>query len=140
MSMDVGEVTQGLAALEVVVAYHRNIDLGRASAGIDLFEPDAVFQARGLELVGREAIAGFLADREAQRDRHTVHVLANQVVRQVSTDEIEVLALVLLHVRQPDGSYTLERALDTTHVVRRGPAGWLIHQRLSRPMHPPVAG
>lgn len=127
------------AAEDVVLAYHRAIDTGRATDGLDLFTEDAVFQAKGRELVGREAIGGFLADRESQTDRHTVHVVANVSVVREGSDEIELNALVLLHVRHADGRYVLERVLDTTHVVTRSSSGWQVHRRFSRPLHATTA-
>ena len=122
-------------ATETVLAYHRAIDTGHATDAISLFTDDAVFQAKGTELLGRDAIRVFMTDREAQAERHTVHVVANLVVRRAQDDEVELSALVLLHVRQPDGGYALERVLDTTHVVTRDLSGWKIHRRLSRPLH-----
>lgn len=134
-AIDDGVELRARAAEEVVLAYHRAIDTGRATAGIQFFTDDAIFQAKGMELVGREAIGGFLADRQSQTDRHTVHVVANSSVVRAEPDEIELSALVLLHVRHTDGRYVLERVLDTTHVVTRGPDGWRVHRRFSRPLH-----
>ncbi len=127
------------AAEEVVLAYHRAIDDGRASEGIALFTDDAVFQAKGMHLVGRDAIAGFLNERQYQTERHTVHVVTNVRVTRGQPNEIELSALVLLHVRQADGRYDLERVLDTTHVMTRSAAGWRVHRRLSQPLHAPRA-
>jgi len=82
MQEQVAVVSQSAAAAtETVLAYHRAIDTGHATDAISLFTEDAVFQARGTELVGRDAISGFMTDREAQVGRHTVHVVANVVVR-----------------------------------------------------------
>ena len=134
-TVDNGTELAARAAEDLVLAYHRAIDTGRATAGTQCFTEDALFQAKGVELVGREAIAGFFADREAQTDRHTVHVVANASVVRAQSDEIELSALILLHVRQANGGYVLERVLDTTHVVTRGPSGWQIHRRYSRPLH-----
>ena len=125
-------------AHDVVVAYHRSIDVGRATDGLELFTDDAVFQVKGTELIGREAIGRFLTDREAQTDRHTVHVIANPVVTRAGKDEVEISALVLLQVRQPGGHYVTERVLDTVHEVTRRSAGWKIRRRLSRPLHSAV--
>jgi ketosteroid isomerase-like protein len=137
---ETGDATPGWAASDhpedVVLAYHRAIDAGHATEGIGLFTEDALFQARGSELTGRDAILGFLTEREAQRDRHTVHVVANAVARRRAADEAEVAALILLHVRQPDGGYALERVLDTVHVLRRNRGGWQICKRYSSPLHP----
>lgn len=92
--------------------------------------------------MGHEAISGFLIDREAQVDRHTLHAVTNISVLQAEEDRVEIGALVLLHVRQAVGSYVLERVLDTTHVVTRNASGWQVHRRLSRPLHPvqPASG
>lgn len=126
------------AAADVVFAYHRAIDSGRATEGIELFAEDAVFQAKGMELIGRAAIAGFLTEREAQTDRHTMHVVANTTARSSESNQIELTGFVLLHVRRLDGRYELERVLDTTHVLRPCASGWQILKRLSRPLHPPA--
>lgn len=134
-ALDVGAGSSARAAEEVVLAYHRAIDTGHATDGLELFTADATFQAKGMELVGREAISGFLADRESQTERHTVHVVANVSVLREESDEVELSALVLLHVRHADGRYVLERVLDTTHVVTRGSSGWQVHRRSSRPLH-----
>lgn len=123
------------AAQEVVLAYHRAIDTGRALEAVGLFSDDAVFQAKGVELVGRDAITGFLADRQAQTGRHTVHVVANVSVVREDRDEVELRAFILLHVVQPDGRYDLERVLDTTHVIGRSAAGWRVQRRSSQPLH-----
>jgi len=115
--------------------YHGAIDRGRATEAIDLFTEDAVFQARGEELIGRAAIAAFLVERQAQIGRHTVHLVANERVIAAAVGEARVQAIVLLHVRQPDGRYLLERVLDTEHVLYCRASGWRIHRRLSRPLH-----
>ncbi len=134
-ALDDGVELRARTAEEAVLAYHRAIDTGRATAGIEFFTDDAIFQAKGIELVGREAIGGFLAARESQTDRHTVHVMANVSVVRAEADEIELSALILLHVRHADGRYVLERVLDTTHIVTRGSSGWRVHRRFSRPLH-----
>jgi hypothetical protein len=133
---EMAEDEVGQAAQNVVLSLHRAIDTGRAATGIDLFTTDAVFQARGDELVGRSAIAAFLAEREARTDRHTVHVVTNATVHRTAADHVEVTAFVLVHVREPDGSYRLERVLDTVHEMQATDSGWLISRRRSRPLHP----
>ena len=121
---------------DAVLEFHRRIDAGRARSALGLFETDATFQAQGRELVGRGAIAEFLAERERLTDRHTVHVCANAQVREEG-GTATVTGHVLLFVRRPgDGGYDLERVLETEHLVRRGESGWLIARRLSRPLHP----
>lgn len=64
----------------LVVGYHRDIDSGRAAAGIGAFADDAEFEAHGRVFRGRDEILGFLKAREANSGRQTVHVLANEVV------------------------------------------------------------
>jgi ketosteroid isomerase-like protein len=119
--------------LGIVVAYHGDIDRGRATAAIDHFTADASFEARGEQLQGREQILGFLADRERRTDRHTVHVVTNASSTQTD-DGIAVSALVLLHVRGAQG-YALERVLDTVHRFRPTEQGWKIAARTSAPLH-----
>lgn len=123
------------SARATVVAYHAAIDRGRASSALPLFTEDARFEAKGTVLRGHREIGEFLHGREAQRDRHTVHVLANETAEQPNPDEVELSAFILLHVRRLDGDYALDRVLDTVHRVRRTTEGWQIAVRTSGPLH-----
>lgn len=89
------------------------IDRGQATAALDLFTPDAVFDARGTALHGHDEIGRFLAARERETDRHTVHVISNDVVRRHDDHELALSALLALYERQSDGIYQLDRILDT---------------------------
>jgi hypothetical protein len=122
----------------LIVNYHGDIDRGRASAAIRYFDEDAEFEARGERLRGREQILRFLTDREAQTARHTVHVVANPVTVESSDDAVEISALIMLHVRNHEGGYALERVLDTRHRFRSTPSGYNIVSRRSTPIHPAV--
>jgi SnoaL-like domain len=124
----------------LVVGYHRDIDSGRATAGIQAFAEDAEFEAHGRVLRGRDQILGFLSAREANTGRQTVHVIANEVVTrrdsEVEDNPVELRAMILLHVRQPDGSYLLDRVLNTVHQFRCSGGDWQITRRTSKPLHP----
>ncbi len=129
----------------LVVSYHRDIDSGRATAGIGAFADDAEFEAHGRVFRGRDEILGFLKAREADTGRQTVHVLANEVVTGHDDEDdgsgrkrVELQAMVLLHVRQPDGAYVLDRVLNTVHRFRHSGGEWRITRRTSRPLHPTV--
>lgn len=54
------------------------------------FTDDASFAARGQELHGRQAIARFLEERQAETERHTVHALANEIVRSARANQLEL--------------------------------------------------
>jgi hypothetical protein len=124
----------------LVANYHRDIDRGRATAGIGAFADDAEFEAHGRVFRGKHEILGFLTAREADAGRQTVHVLANETL--IGQDEegdlrrVELRAMVLLHVRQPDGTYLLDRVLDTVHQFRYSDGEWRITRRTSTPLHP----
>ena len=120
----------------LVLGYHRDIDGGRATAGIGAFADDAEFEAHGRVFRGRGEILGFLTDREADTQRQTVHVLANGTVTGQDDDRIELCAVVLLHVRQPDGTYRLERVLDTVHQLCRGRRRVADHEAHLHPVAP----
>jgi len=122
----------------IIVNYHGDIDRGRASTAIVHFDDDAEFEARGEQLRGREQILRFLTDREARTDRHTVHVVANPVTIEASNDTVEVSALIMLHVRNAEGGYALERVLDTVHRFRSTACEWKIVSRTSTPLHAAV--
>ncbi|MER7692467.1 nuclear transport factor 2 family protein [Streptomyces sp. NPDC097610] len=126
----------------LVVGYHRDIDSGRATAGIGAFADDAEFEAHGQVFRGRSEILDFLRVREANAGRHTVHVLANETATPLAAgphgDRVELQAMVLLHVRQPDGAYVLDRVLVTEHQFSCSDEKWQITRRTSRPLHPTV--
>ncbi|MFI8893515.1 nuclear transport factor 2 family protein [Streptomyces paradoxus] len=136
--VDRGDAVSHCRAL--LVGYHRDIDSGRATAGIGAFADDAEFEAHGRVFRGRAEILDFLSAREANTGRQTVHVLANEVVT-VQDDEpggerVELRTVVLLHVRQPDGAYALDRVLETVHHFSHIGGRWRITRRASAPLHP----
>jgi len=124
----------------LVAGYHRDIDSGHATAGIVAFHDDAEFEAHGRTFRGRVEILGFLQARESDIARQTVHVLANKVVTDQDGDgqdnEVGLRAMALVHVRRPDGTYRLERVLDTVHQFRYCDGRWRITRRTSSPLHP----
>ncbi len=120
----------------VLVDFLDAVDRGMATQALDLFTPDASFDARGQQLHGHEQIRRFLTAREADHDRHTAHLIANEVVRRCTDDQLELTALLLLHERGADGRYHVERVLDTVQVFRRTDNGWRIHHRATTPRHP----
>jgi ketosteroid isomerase-like protein len=122
----------------VLVDFLGAIDRGQATRALELFTADASFAARGEQLRGRDQIATFLAARESE-DRHTAHLVANDVARSVGDDEVELTALVFLHERQADGHYPIVRVLDTTQRFRRTKDGWRICHRATTPLHAPVS-
>lgn len=64
------------------------------------------------------------------------HLVANEVVRRCTGEEVEITALLFLHERQPDGQYRLQWVLDTTQTFRRSDEGWRITRRSTTPLHP----
>ena len=131
-----GTSAAGLAACRAtLIDFLAAIDRGRATEALDLFTDDASFAARGQQLHGRAAIARFLEEREAEPDRLTVHVLANEVVRSATADELELTTTLLLHEREPDGRYAVHRALHTVQTFRRQPDRWRIQARHTEPIH-----
>jgi ketosteroid isomerase-like protein len=116
------------------------IDQGQATKALELFTDDASFAARGRQVRGRDAVGAFLREREAETDRHTAHVVTNDVVRSATDDEVVLSAMLLLHERDSDGRYAIHRVLDTTQTFRRGTDRWRIHDRSIRPIHPPPGG
>lgn len=123
------------ACRATLVDFLSAIDRGRATEALDLFTDDASFAARGQQLHGREAIAGFLRERQGEASRHTVHVIANDVVRAAGEDELVLTATLLLHEREQDDRYAIHRALDTTQTFRRHSDRWRIAARRTRPIH-----
>lgn len=110
------------------------IDGGRALDALDLFTDDADFDARGEHLHGREQIRDFLTARQTEQDHHTAHLVANDVVRHTSPEEIEISAVLFLHERR-DGVYRLVTVLDTWQRFQQSENGWRIRARTTRPLH-----
>ncbi|MBV1942571.1 nuclear transport factor 2 family protein [Streptomyces sp. BV286] len=129
----------------LIVGYHRDIDSGRATAGIGTFADDVEFEARGRVVRARDEILGFLKGREADTGRQTVHVLAHEVVTGQDDEDdgsgrkrVELQAMVVLHVQPPDGAYVLDRVLNTVHRFRHSGGEWRITRRTPRALHTTV--
>jgi SnoaL-like protein len=119
----------------VLIRFLAAIDHGRATDGLSLFTEDASLTARGERFRGRAAIGGFLAQREAQTERQTAHVIANEIAVPSGDQRLELRATLILYVRRPSGDYVVERILDTVQTFRRTDGGWQIHDRDVRPVH-----
>lgn len=122
--------------LQSIVAYHGDIDRGRAIQGIRYFADHARFQARGQNLTGREAILGFLANREANTARRTLHLISNPVTTFEGDDALSIAAVVVLYAMDESNVYVMENVLDTVHRFTRSNDGWLIVDRTSQRLHP----
>lgn len=120
----------GAACRAVLIDFHAAVDHGRATDALDLFTDDASVDVAGQRMEGREQIASFLARRQAQTDRHTVHVIANDVVREQTADRLVLTAKLQLYERAADGSFALQRIVDTTQTFRLQPDGWRIAERV----------
>jgi len=127
------ELIARAACLDVVEAFYRLVDEGRAVEAGPLFTDDAVLDT-DRRYSGKEEIAGFLTARD-KRGSKSLHVLSGANFRLVNDGEVEVHAVVSLYVRAEDGSPRFERAGMYNHrCVRRG-GRWLIASRDSR-RHP----
>jgi len=135
----VGDARSPAACHIVLVEFLAAIDHGHATTALDLFAEDASFTARGQQLQGRDAISEFLTEREAETDRQTVHINANETASTDDTREAVTLdAVLVLLVRNGAGQYAFDRVLDTTQQFVPTPAGWRITSRHTAPFHPPT--
>ena len=123
----------------VLVDFLAAIDHGRATEALELFTPDASFAARGQQLHGHDQIAAFLSDREAETERQTAHLIANEVVRRATESELELTAVVFLHERAQDGHYEIKLVLDTVQRFRRTDGAWQMYYRSTSPVHTPIS-
>lgn len=128
------------ACRATLVDFHGAVDHGRASEALDLFTEDASIDVAGQRIEGREQIAAFLAGRQAQTDRQTVHVFTNDVVREQTADQLTLTALLQLWEGTSDGSFALGRIVHTTQTFRRGPDRWRIAERRIAPATVEAAG
>lgn len=109
---------------------------GAGHDALELFTSDAVFDPCGTRLRGHDEIARFLAAREDEAERHTVHVITNDAIRRQDDSEHEWTALLTFYERRSDGTYQLDRILATAQTFQRLPSGWRISSRITRPAHP----
>jgi ketosteroid isomerase-like protein len=117
----------------VVIAYHRAIDDGDIETAQSYFLDDAVFEARGQRMTGRDEISAFFA-RRGTGDDQSLHIVSNDVARELSSTEVELDALVLLYDAQASGPYVLNRIVSTRHVLRLSPDGWKVALRAATPL------
>jgi hypothetical protein len=116
-------------------AFHGLIDDGRARAAIDLFVDEAVFELRGEEHRGRDAILRFLTAREARADRRTRHAGTNFRFRLTSENTATASALLIVFAAHDDETPPArpEAVTDCEMAFRHSPAiGWRITERRHR--------
>jgi hypothetical protein len=122
------------ACRDVVLRYHDAIDRGNATSALRFLIDNPAIEMGG-ERRNAEGIADFLRQREAQRDRHTVHLLVSQPVIAASPSSVTLGGRLLVLARSNAGSYVIEHVLDVSHRLQRSDGGWLIGERTARPFH-----
>lgn len=127
------QIAAAAACRDVVLAFHRCIDTGNATAAADLFTDDATLEVRGSTFVGRAAIDGFLGEREAA-DRITRHVVVEWSPTGGAASEVTATATVaILHLPPSEKDHVLERIIDADITFRRGDDDrWRMADRRSR--------
>jgi uncharacterized protein (TIGR02246 family) len=131
-TMDESDAAQCRA---VLIRFLAAIDHGRATEALNLFTEDGSLTARGERLQGREAIARFLAQREAETVRQTAHVIANETTESADDERLELRATLIVYVRRSSGGYVVEHILNTVQTFRRVDSDWRIHDRYTWPVH-----
>ena len=126
-------------AFSIVLGLYEAIDSGRATAALDLFAADAVFEGPTGLLEGAAEISGFLTARERNTERRTVHVLNNVVIRQLDERDVEVRGVMMIYTPDAVGHWQLERVLRVRHVVRTVEGATQIVARLREPLESPAA-
>ena len=114
---------------DVVLDLYAAIDAGRARSAMALFADEPVFETTRQRAEGRDAVSAFLAAREDDTARRTLHVLTN--LRHDSAGATARLdALLLVYGPGPDGQpWVLEHAGPARHELVQTDDGWLIAQR-----------
>ena len=126
-------------AVSVVLGLYEAIDAGRATAALELFTADAVFEGPNGLYKGAAEISAFLTAREANTERRTVHVFANVDTRQLDERDVEVRGVMLIHTPDTAGDWQLERLTRVRHVVRAVDGAALIAARIREPLQAPTA-
>lgn len=124
------------ACQQLFTDFHCYIDDGHATLAADLFTPNAVFEARGTEHQGIDAIASFLQAREANTSRQTRHLGTDFRFRSDGPSAAQGTARLLLFHRSADGDrgrLEMEAVVDCTMSFARLPNGeWRMTSRRHR--------
>lgn len=122
-----------VSCTRVVLDLYAAIDAGKARSAVALFADDAVFETTKQRSEGLEAVASFLAAREDDTEKRTLHVLTNLRHDTKSNATVELDALLLVYGpgrEETSPPWVLEHALSTRHVLRRANERWLIQERV----------
>lgn len=126
--------TETLARIQQLYgAQSHFIDDGNAGAWAATFTPDGEFHSPSYPepVVGSEALTAF-AERFAEQDGVTRHVLTNLFVTQEGPDELLVRAYLQLVHTAPNGPSTVARQTTIADLVVRSASGWRIRRRTVR--------
>lgn len=124
--MTVDPVSLGAAreALNTLHCFYRVVDQGQARRAVEFVTDDVDMILAGEPVVGRQAMQEFLARREQQKDLHTAHVLANEVVSVGDDGAVTVDSTLLIHRRPEGAAIMLSVVYDAHHVLRAGHDRW----------------
>ncbi len=123
------------ACRDVLIDYLTAVDHHQATTALPCFTDDAEIVARGRRLHGRTEIGRFLAEREADTERRTAHLVVNDVLEQADADRVTLRARVVLLLHHPDRGYHVDQIVETTQTFTLSPTGWRIAQRDETPLH-----
>lgn len=115
MSIDpVARLLAERACERLMTDYTRFVDFGEAARIADLFTADGIWEADGVQMVGRDAIrAGFSARQGVER-RTSRHVCTNIAVDILTPDEATALSY-LVNYRHDSRSGAAERPAPVDH-------------------------
>lgn len=123
------------AVLEAIYLFHRHIDRGEATKALSLVAEDADFTIRGQRMRGVDEVAEFLAWREQQTDRKTLHLIESPVIAREQDGAITVEAVLAMHASDDGGVLHLTGAFEIAHTLVRATDRWQIRDRTMSPIH-----
>jgi hypothetical protein len=121
------------AAVRTVLDVYAAIDAGRARSAGDWFTGDAVFETSTSRAKGLEAVKAFLAAREADTERRTLHVLSNIRASRTSAGDAEIDGVLFVYVpgtAEPGPPWVLQHVAPVHHVLRSVDDRWLLAARV----------
>lgn len=92
------------AAIELIMEFCRRADEGRGEAIAELFTSDATVEAPHFNLVGRDEIHHWFAERAKPGARLARHIVTNLRVVADGEDAVTVEAYQIVLVKTPDAS------------------------------------
>jgi hypothetical protein len=121
-------------AIDALYELYAAIDAGDVAGAVGAFADGGIYETTMGTSRGRDEIRAFFDGRINQPGRRALHVVANAHGRQIDDGSVEVHAVLLLYLPDPDNhpTWRLERVVPTLHRLRHLDTRWAVVERSNR--------